>query len=180
MPVSTFTWTGDNLIELADLFNSPGTISLARESGEYRGTTYNHLAIQPYTNGPIYRFSPSSDPIEYLICHICGALELLQHSETFRTRCITNNYCFNCDFWTEIIRAANKSSVCIDGHHYQIGAEHGSNPDVRGFGGRRFHIRFFDGRQLTTTNLWYQGKIPSHFRDQLPDNAEFVKEEAHR
>lgn len=43
----------------------------------------------------------------------------------------------------------------------------------RGFSGRRFWIRFKDGSTLTTNNLWYQGKIPDEFRDELPDTAEF-------
>jgi len=37
-------------------------------------------------------------------------------------------------------------------------------------------IKFRDGRSVTSTNLWCQGTIPLQYRDELPDNAEFVKE----
>ena len=35
-------------------------------------------------------------------------------------------------------------------------------------------IRFTDGREVITHNLWHQGTIPKHFRARLPDNAVFV------
>lgn len=64
----------------------------------------------------------------------------------------------------------------IDGEHYVIAPEDENRSfwSARGFGGRKFVIRFFDGREVTTTNLWHQGTIPPKFRDQMPDNAEFV------
>ncbi len=47
----------------------------------------------------------------------------------------------------------------------------------RGFGGREFRIRFYDGRtDVVTRNLWHQGIIPEHYRALLPDNAEWVTE----
>ena len=42
-----------------------------------------------------------------------------------------------------------------------------------GFGGGCFWIRFKDGKTLTTNNLWYNGEVPSEFRSELPDTAEF-------
>jgi len=54
------------------------------------------------------------------------------------------------------------------------------NPDQHPFlgcAGRRFWIRFFDGRTITTNNLWCQGEIPEEFREELPDNAEFYTPE---
>jgi hypothetical protein len=81
-------------------------------------------------------------------------------------------------FWTEKVQIANDPRVArIDGKHYIIGDE--NDPSYfRGFGGSRFTIKFFDGpnagKTITTTNLWYQGMIPDDFRDELPNNAEFL------
>lgn len=84
--------------------------------------------------------------------------------------------CFNCLFWTEYIELKNKSeSVRIKGEHYWIGEEDGPF-HFRGFGGKKFKIRFKNSKEITTTNLWYQGEIPDRFRDRLPNNAEFIKE----
>jgi len=85
--------------------------------------------------------------------------------------------CFSCAFWEEKVDRKDRPEVArIDGKHYVIGREE-SIGFSRGFGGANFTIRFFDGREVRTTNLWHQGKIPTHFRDRLPDNAEFIRGE---
>jgi hypothetical protein len=85
-----------------------------------------------------------------------------------------NQLCFNCQFWWEKIAQADKL-IRVDGHCYRI-----PKPTVheifKGFGGAKFKIKFKDGRVIETDNLWHNGEIPAHFRDRLPDNAEFVKE----
>ncbi len=60
----------------------------------------------------------------------------------------------------------------IGGTCYVIGVETSKGP--RGFGGRRFDIEFFDGRTVTTTDLWYQGVVSPKWRERLPDNARFA------
>ena len=83
------------------------------------------------------------------------------------------------EFWQDrIAKDAEypEEVAIIQGHHYVIGGEKeftGFGRGVRGFSGRKFQIKFFDGRVVTTTNLWTQGRIPPKFRHQLPDNAEF-------
>lgn len=83
--------------------------------------------------------------------------------------------CFHCLFWTKHLERS--PSVIINGEHYIIGDE---KPDTRayfrGFSGRKFVIMFNNGEKVTTTNLWYQGKIPEHFRDRMPDNASMVED----
>lgn len=74
-------------------------------------------------------------------------------------------------FWEEQLSDRTNAAV-IDGHHYRVRGR--ENAYSKGFGGRRHTIRFFDGREVTTTDLWYQGVIPPAFRDRLPDDAEFV------
>jgi len=59
-----------------------------------------------------------------------------------------------------------------------IGENH-SEP-FKGFGGRDFSIKFYDGRDIKTSNLWYQGEIPERFKEFLSDNAEFVYPKCNR
>ena len=61
------------------------------------------------------------------------------------------------------------------GHHYQLASE-GASQGERGFGGKVFEVRFFDGRVVVTHNLWHQGEVPAHFRARLPDNAVFAED----
>ncbi|GGX26811.1 hypothetical protein [Streptomyces chryseus] len=86
------------------------------------------------------------------------------------------------DFWTghsphphiySLPADADESRrVVVDGKHYTIGPG-GSG----GFGGRRWDIEFFDGRKVTTHDLWSQGTIPPKHRERYPDNARFAPRE---
>jgi len=81
-------------------------------------------------------------------------------------------------FWRKLINArTNPKHVVVKGVHYQIGPEDREiKRQWRGFHGDRYVIHFHDGRQVISTNLWCQGTIPLQFREQLPDNAEFVRD----
>jgi hypothetical protein len=74
-------------------------------------------------------------------------------------------------FWEMHYALYDESSVNVRGTHYRIGPEKGKG--FRGFGGGKFVVKFFDGRVVTTTNLWCQGEISPEYRDRLPNNAEF-------
>lgn len=110
-----------------------------------------------------------------LKCEICG--KEIEHSSYAGATLCSDNECFSKYYWLE--RVNNQDSptqVVIDGFVFQIGRED-SLSSFRGFSGRQFKIKFFDGRIVTTTNLWHNGKVPEEFRDQLPDNAEWYKGE---
>ncbi|WP_157253113.1 hypothetical protein [Nonomuraea typhae] len=64
--------------------------------------------------------------------------------------------------------------VVVDGTHYVIG-KGGKPAEHSGFAGRTFNIAFFDGRAVSTKDLWYQGPIPPKWRHRFPDNARFVQ-----
>lgn len=108
-------------------------------------------------------------------CKKCGEQDFkTTYLEPIKTEMINQSLCFDCHFWTQ--RVDNKNSptqATIKGAVYQIARETGVKGEWKGFGGRKFRIRFFDGRVLETTNLWHNGKVPPHFRDELQDNAEF-------
>jgi len=120
------------------------------------------------------------DPIsEYpmVSCKICGDREQAYYTDDIRNRMVSRQLCFTCLFWTEHIENHDDQTVVIvKGVRYHMAPED-DKPGRgvgRGFGGSRFVIRFFDGREVVSTNLWCQGGIPERFKSQLPDNAEFV------
>lgn len=79
------------------------------------------------------------------------------------------------DYWEEQLAAEPERRVVIGGVHYRLGKNGNTRHQFNGFGGRRFDIEFFDGRIVTTYDLWYQGQIPPKFRKQLSDNARWAK-----
>ncbi|EMS78004.1 hypothetical protein Dpo_11c01460 [Desulfotignum phosphitoxidans DSM 13687] len=103
-------------------------------------------------------------------CPSCGKCYTRRHTpESY----IGSN-CFDCSFWlekTDYPDYMKNHQVIIDGQHYLF---HETDSFIKGFGGRRFKIQFFDGRNIETNNLWFQGEIPDQFRSMLPDNAVFL------
>lgn len=103
-------------------------------------------------------------------CKTCGEPVTHQHMPEKAL-----DTCFTCWFWEEKLSIAdNPNTVRVKGVHYFI---HPDTEDGRfsGFGGSRFIIKFNDGREVTTRNLWCQGGIPKRFRTLLPDNATFIE-----
>jgi len=104
-------------------------------------------------------------------CPSCGKSYTRRHTPDS----YIGNNCFDCSFWlgkTDYPDYMKNHQVIINGEHYMAYAE--TDGLVRGFGGRRFRIQFFDGRIIDTNNLWGQGPIPERFRSMLPDNADFL------
>ncbi len=112
-------------------------------------------------------------------CVECGQQDEAHYYKEKKQRMVDLSLCFSCLHWTDLIKVKNESRVArIDGSHYMIEPDKPKDKPgfLKGFGGTRFEIKFFDGRQMVTHNLWHQGLIPQHFRERLPDNAEFVRE----
>lgn len=108
---------------------------------------------------------------EWHLCSLCGCYQdAMDPNLCLRER----QRCHRCHFWEREI--ARGGAVIIDGRQYRMGHEPGQREDRQGlgFGGDRFQIEFFDGRREVSHNLWHQGEVPAHFREQLPDNARFV------
>lgn len=111
-----------------------------------------------------------------ITCKECGEKEGTKHfHESISTLMEGQNLCFECLFWVKHLEGGDgQERVRIDGKHYIIGEETDAPKNYRGFSGEKFVIRFHDGREVTTTNLWGNGDIPPHFRERMPDNAVFV------
>lgn len=107
-------------------------------------------------------------------CHRCGKTERSSNwYPSFAQLLFQKKVCFQCQFWLEKIDIKDQSRVVrIENWHYLIGDEGRAFP---GFNGRKFEIKFHDGREVATTNLWCQGEIPESFRAELPNNAVFKR-----
>lgn len=103
-------------------------------------------------------------------CEICGK-EIEKSSYAGAILC--SSECFTKYYWKQRVdNKDSKTQVVVNGEMYQIGDE--QDKGSRGFFGHQFIIKFFDGRVVITTNLWYNGVIPEEFRKDLPDNAKFI------
>lgn len=113
-----------------------------------------------------------------MTCRICGGSQDLNAYNAEQQKAL--RLCRTCVFWWEKVEwRANGDITCqgkrvarILGNHYVI------HPDVQagpmGFGGRKHLIKFDNGEEVTTHNLWHQGEIPHWFREHLPNNATFI------
>jgi hypothetical protein len=104
-------------------------------------------------------------------CAICGAKNYhTSYMGSEGKRMEADGICFSCAFWSD--RAEKGCPTVIDGWVYTPGTR--TTGEFRGMAGRRFDIEYFDGRKVTTFDLWSGGEIPERFRDRIPDTARFV------
>lgn len=110
-------------------------------------------------------------------CRICSKVIDFDyfHKEQLEKR----QLCVTCDFWWDKVEMRANGDLCegnrvarVRYNHYIIYPDNPSGP--QGFGGRPHTIKFEDGEEVVTCNLWHQGEIPKWFRAQLPNNATFV------
>ena len=108
-------------------------------------------------------------------CKICGKPIVTGIYVHYVEKQMKNNQmCFSCNLWREHKEIdKERTFAVIKGGHYVLEPH---NPDSfsSGMCGRRYTIRFFDGRTVVCDNLWFQGNIPAEWRDEFPDNAEFI------
>ena len=107
-------------------------------------------------------------------CKICGKTEESSHWINGKEM-LEKEHCFECNYWLslhedDITNRKDHKYVITNGVHYVIEPED-STDFFRGFGGAKVKIKFFDGTEVLSTNLWYQGVIPERFRDIMPDNG---------
>ena len=80
----------------------------------------------------------------------------------------------NENYWDQQVARDPETRVVIDGNHFRLGRNGDKPSPHNGYAGARFDIEFFDGRSVTTYDLWSQGPVPAKYRPLLPDNARFV------
>lgn len=107
----------------------------------------------------------------YLRCVICG--KEMEKSQ-FSNAPLCSEKCFSKHYWNKLLKEKDEHIIIHGKCYYDAGnVENPDNVSFLGCSGQRFWIRFFDGREITTNNLWCQGEIPEAYIDDLPDTAEF-------
>lgn len=102
-----------------------------------------------------------------LKCKRCSKDIRLSYGDATNNHLIEKQLCLICDHFDGLIG----NSTVINGQVYSIGEE---DAFWKGMYGRYYKIRYFDGETIETTNLWHRGEVPEYFKNDLPDNAEFV------
>lgn len=109
-------------------------------------------------------------------CNECGGIVSLNF---VNWKTLKNfGVCIGCNFWLKILNTINDSNrFIINGEsYYDDGYKDIKDKHHLGFGGDYYKIRKNDGSIVETNNLWYNGEIPSIFKDRIKDNAEFIKQ----
>lgn len=79
------------------------------------------------------------------------------------------------DAWAEValgVRSGDRDIVVTNGRVFRIGPEDGNRlAGGRGYGGQGWTVRYPDGTERYTTNLWDQGRIPERYLDTLPQTG---------
>jgi len=117
---------------------------------------------------------PSPKPSAFK-CSVCDEDVVLMYVSEVNDVLTLKKQCFYCNFWLNIIHAKKHNPQMYKvykGVCYRDFKDESYTDGFQGFGGRTFSIKMKDGTELTTDNLWCQGRIPARFRDQLPDNVE--------
>jgi hypothetical protein len=128
--------------------------------------------------------SDSSDPVikpearehsSGLVCQDCGAKDYptsFMQSSPIKQRMDRDGICFDCGYWR--IAIEGKQDTVIDGRIYSVGdVKKPPNQPRAGMAGRRFDIEYFDGRCVTTHDLWSGSEVPERYRHLIPDTARF-------
>jgi hypothetical protein len=109
-----------------------------------------------------------------LQCSDCG---VKGYPTAYTSTCAEKNamdahgVCFTCAFWR--VQVEKKHETVIDGRIYGVG-DRPKGGRHNGMAGRRFDIEYFDGRKVTTYDLWAGGDVPERYADQIPNTARFL------
>jgi len=116
---------------------------------------------------------------ETVTCVECGKVERLRWVESRNDELRRRQTCFTDTFWAEHSERTDKRRIVTpDFVHYSLGDEDAlpKRGVGRGFDGSKFRVTYTDGRVVWTTNLWYQGSVPEHWRGRFTPNAEVVSD----
>ena len=109
-------------------------------------------------------------------CKLCGSKIDWKYNQKTIEQMNKRQICFKCNYWTNRIEKRDcQDSVRVDGVQYLLGAED-VNQNTKGYNGQEFALKIGE-KIIKTTNLMHTGRIPSLFKGQLPDNAEFINGE---
>lgn len=118
----------------------------------------------------------------HFLCKYCGSqIHLEDYDKKLPLIQMMNNeqLCFSCAFWKNKIDHPTPNRQIINGEHWVFEPWSDKPLLFAGHGGRVFYIMLNDGGVLRSNNVWYQGEIPQHFRESLPDTAKFITRTAY-
>lgn len=132
------------------------------------------------------------NPIEIILgnmavkpmCPKCGTSDVLILNQKEYSKCDIRSimeetgYCFYCAFWENLYQKNkdNPNWVIIGGYSWILSdiREQDKCSPLLGLGGVRLIAKKDDGTILDGRDWWGQGEVPQHFKDQMPDNAEWI------
>lgn len=116
--------------------------------------------------------------INLLSCVTCKEKINTKFYEPIKSQLLKRQLCFNCNFWYDRLKAlqADTDHRCavIDGDMYNVADSKNTDIQCNGFAGRKFTIRFHDGFEVTTNNLWHNGAISPFYIHLFKQNAVFI------
>lgn len=132
------------------------------------------------------------NPIEIILgnmavkpmCPKCGTSDVLILNPKEYSKCDIRSimeetgYCFYCAFWENLYQKNkdNPNWVIIGGYSWILSdiREQDKCSPLLGLGGVRLIAKKDDGTILDGRDWWGQGEVPQHFKDYMPDNAEWI------
>lgn len=115
-------------------------------------------------------------------CSECGEDDEVSCFQAKTRQLVARSLCFNCDYWHGIIASVRADDgkrslprvAVVGGRFYVVKPMSTARADLRGFGGMHKRIRWHDGLEAESNDLWNGSDIPERFRDRLADTAEFL------
>jgi hypothetical protein len=106
-------------------------------------------------------------------CKVCNKVFHINYIKETRKILLEKGVCLSCYYWQGRLEKKDlPESIIMNGSAYwDAGFKVNGG---RGFGGSLWKIKKFTGEVIQTNDLWHNGTIPPHFKDQLPDNAEKI------
>lgn len=110
-----------------------------------------------------------------LNCKECGSeVNLNNWMPEFKAKLAERGVCHKCDYWVDRL-PKTINQIVINGEVFQIDNNHPKRKSSAGHGGREFIFKRIGCNEIErTTNLWYNGIVPEHFKLRIPDNAVFL------
>lgn len=112
-------------------------------------------------------------------CVECGDPQVWGWNADCEAAMRAQQVCLTCLSWRGRLADDAKhpeAVVIVKGHHFTISPDKPKGyQGFIGHGGAEFVIKFHDGREVVSHNLWAQGGVPEHFKTRFPDNAVFVE-----
>lgn len=120
---------------------------------------------------------PMIEPLPFT-CDLCG------QKDDFSDYALSSKYlrimqkrhiCFQCAFWMDLAATPLPNREIISGCHFTVlPTTKRPHQVTNGLGGKEFYIRRIDGTLIKSNNIWYQGRIPQHFKEFFPNTADFL------